>query len=214
MRPSGERSTGRRTSTGRRRPSTSTSTPRRSGRSTTSRTSTTAPTDTWRSTRRRSPTAPIRCVSSRIKPNGDSADTAISVTVSNAVAAPPPPPVAPTNTATPSVSGTTTVGQTLSASVGTWTGTTPITYTRVWERCIAGACAAIPGASGPTYTLVSVDVGATTPSQRHGDERCRLRRRALAADRGRPGGDAERTDTSLEHGCRRPSREPRPSGRR
>ncbi len=44
---------------------------------------------------------------------------------------------APANTVLPSISGTVQVGQTLTASAGTWTGTAPITYTYQWQRCNA-----------------------------------------------------------------------------
>jgi len=65
---------------------------------------------------------------------------------------------APVNTAAPSVSGTATVGQTLSISTGTWTGN-PIsfTYTYQWQRNGTN----IGGATSSTYTLVSADAGAT-----------------------------------------------------
>jgi hypothetical protein len=71
--------------------------------------------------------------------------------------------VAPSNTSPPSISGTTQVGQTLSADVGTWTGTAPISYAYQWRRCdSAGAsCADIAGAAGSTYTLVTADGGST-----------------------------------------------------
>ena len=48
--------------------------------------------------------------------------------------------VAPKNTEAPSVSGTATAGQLLTASSGKWTGTEPITYEYEWLRCnTAGA---------------------------------------------------------------------------
>lgn len=69
----------------------------------------------------------------------------------------------PVNTALPVVSGTTTFGQALSATTGTWAGTATITYARQWKRCDAagGSCTNISGATGTTYTLVLADVGNT-----------------------------------------------------
>jgi hypothetical protein len=48
----------------------------------------------------------------------------------------------------------------LSASTGSWTGA-PTGFAYQWERCdSAGAnCAAIAGASGPTYVVTAADVG-------------------------------------------------------
>ena len=71
------------------------------------------------------------------------------------------PPTAPSNTSPPTVSGTPQVGQTLSAPVGSWVGTNPIAYTYQWRRCDAtgGACAAIAGATGASYSVVTGDVG-------------------------------------------------------
>jgi subtilisin len=80
-------------------------------------------------------------------------------------AATPPPPPAPTlpvNTAKPVVSGTATVGSTLSSTTGTWTGTATITYKRQWVRCTSTAttaCSDIAGATGVTYALVAADGG-------------------------------------------------------
>lgn len=70
---------------------------------------------------------------------------------------------APANTSPPTISGTAAQGQTLTASTGTWTGTTPITYTYQWQRCDAGGgnCAAIAGATSQTYVATSADVGKT-----------------------------------------------------
>ncbi len=73
---------------------------------------------------------------------------------------------APTNTAEPSISGTLTVGQRLTGTTGTWTGTTPIAFTFQWVRCPSdgGAadgsnCTNISGATSTSYTLVSADAG-------------------------------------------------------
>ena len=59
------------------------------------------------------------------------------------------------------ISGSAQVGNTLTVSNGTWTGTNPITYVYEWQRCdSAGAnCVAISGATSSTYTLVAADVG-------------------------------------------------------
>jgi hypothetical protein len=69
----------------------------------------------------------------------------------------------PVNTGPPTISGTPTVGQTLSASPGTWTGRQPITYTYQWQRCdkVGGSCAAIDGANANTYVLTEADLDRT-----------------------------------------------------
>jgi hypothetical protein len=67
---------------------------------------------------------------------------------------PPPPPTAPSNTAAPTVGGTAQVGQTLTASNGAWSGSTPITYTYQWQ--LEGTN--IAGATNSTYTLVAADL--------------------------------------------------------
>jgi hypothetical protein len=67
--------------------------------------------------------------------------------------------VAPVNTAPPTITGNSAVGEFLNASTGTWTGTTPIQYTYQWQRCnAAGAnCATISGATQQTYTASVLD---------------------------------------------------------
>jgi Tol biopolymer transport system component len=57
-----------------------------------------------------------------------------------------------------------TVGHTLTASTGTWTGTFPITYTYQWKRCEAadpvnGECVEIRGATGSSYAVAPADFG-------------------------------------------------------
>ena len=76
---------------------------------------------------------------------------------------PPPPPTAPANTAAPTITGTPQQGSVLTASTGTWTGTTPISYAYQWQSCPAGGgtCTPISGAVNPTYTTVAADVGTT-----------------------------------------------------
>jgi hypothetical protein len=70
---------------------------------------------------------------------------------------------APSNTSPPKITGTVQVGKTLTADPGTWSGTTPITYTYAWQRCDAngGACTAIAGANAQSYKLTTEDVGHT-----------------------------------------------------
>jgi hypothetical protein len=67
----------------------------------------------------------------------------------------------PANTTLPTISGTVQEGQTLTATTGNWTGTTPITFTYGWQRCDSGGghCANIGGANHATYTLQKQDVG-------------------------------------------------------
>lgn len=66
---------------------------------------------------------------------------------------------APTNTTAPSITGTATVGETLTAVAGTWTGSP--TVTRQWLR----GGTEISGATGTTYLLVAADEGATITVQ-------------------------------------------------
>lgn len=64
-------------------------------------------------------------------------------------------PKAPINTAAPVASGTPAVGQTLSCTTGSWTGTPAPTFAYAWLR----DGVAIPGASTSTYVVQAADQG-------------------------------------------------------
>ena len=68
----------------------------------------------------------------------------------------------PANTSLPTITGTLTQGQTLTASTGSWSRK-PTSYAYQWQRCNAsgGACVSIGGATAKTYTLTSSEVGGT-----------------------------------------------------
>jgi RTX calcium-binding nonapeptide repeat (4 copies)/WD40-like Beta Propeller Repeat len=70
---------------------------------------------------------------------------------------------APTNTFRPAISGTAESGQSLFAGNGTWSGSTPLTFTYEWRRCNAtgASCTPIVGATSQTYIVQPGDVGAT-----------------------------------------------------
>ena len=88
---------------------------------------------------------------------GLSAAAVLTVGVAQAATA-----AAPVNTAPPTISGTTQVGQTLTAANGTWTNS-PTTFAYQWLRCNAGgnACASVANGTQKTYTLVGADAGRT-----------------------------------------------------
>jgi hypothetical protein len=75
------------------------------------------------------------------------------VLAANALAA------APANTAAPAISGNAKVGQTLTVSNGTWSGS-PTDYSYQWQRCTsASSCSNIADATANTYVARSADVG-------------------------------------------------------
>lgn len=61
----------------------------------------------------------------------------------------------PSNNSLPGISGSAIVGESLTASNGSWTGAHPIRYTYQWQR----AGINIPSATTPSYMLVSADIG-------------------------------------------------------
>ncbi|HWF35663.1 MAG TPA: Ig-like domain repeat protein [Solirubrobacteraceae bacterium] len=91
--------------------------------------------------------------------SGDGSFTG-SISAAQAVNAEPP---VPAYAGTPpSISGSTTQGQTLSETHGSWTNS-PTGYNYQWEECdsVGAHCTAIAGATSATYTLTSSDVGHT-----------------------------------------------------
>jgi hypothetical protein len=86
----------------------------------------------------------------------------VVVNVENVVATTPPAVSTP-----PSVSGTPQVGQALTSTTGSWTGTSPMTYAYHWLRCTTSgtSCSAVAGATAQSYSPTSADVGSTLRSQ-------------------------------------------------
>lgn len=68
-------------------------------------------------------------------------------------------PAVPSATVAPVVSGTAREGQLLSTTQGTWKGTPAISFAYTWQRCSAGDCSEIDGATAPTYRVEPADVG-------------------------------------------------------
>ncbi|MGH3136425.1 MAG: hypothetical protein ACRDPV_08030 [Gaiellaceae bacterium] len=68
----------------------------------------------------------------------------------------------PRNTELPTISGNVAVGQTLTATTGTWTES-PTSFAYQWQRCDpAGAnCSSIAGAVSQAYATADADVGST-----------------------------------------------------
>lgn len=63
--------------------------------------------------------------------------------------------ITPTNAVVPAITGTAQVGETLTASTGTWTAAPTATYEYVW----AADAAVIDGAIESTYEVVADDIG-------------------------------------------------------
>jgi len=68
---------------------------------------------------------------------------------------------APSNTSPPTISGNARVGDTLTASSGSWSGSTPITFSYRWQRCNTGGGNCSNLKSGSTYTVQKGDEGHT-----------------------------------------------------
>lgn len=89
--------------------------------------------------------------------NADGQASAMSVPTAVIKASP-----SPAQTAPPTIAGTASLGSTLTASQGTWSGS-PTAYAYAWSRCDAKGdnCATIPNATAATYIVTTADAGAT-----------------------------------------------------
>ena len=89
--------------------------------------------------------------------NADGQDTATSNPTAEITSA------GPRNRTEPSITGTATVGSTLQANRGQWTGSEPITYSYQWLRCNAQGenCSEIQGANDTEYEVRDSDSGRT-----------------------------------------------------
>jgi hypothetical protein len=70
---------------------------------------------------------------------------------------------APVNTAEPKISGTAQEGQTLTATSGSWTSSSTLSYAYEWRRCDAqgAGCANISGADTSSYLVKHAEIGDT-----------------------------------------------------
>jgi hypothetical protein len=68
---------------------------------------------------------------------------------------------APVNTGLPAISGSTHVGQRVTASTGTWNSATTSTYSYQWSRCNSDGtgCSSVYGATGQSYGIGQADLG-------------------------------------------------------
>ena len=88
------------------------------------------------------------------------ASNSVSLTIPGSPS--PPGDKPPTKTGAPRITGAAQQGSTLTASPGTWAGTTPMTFAFRWMRCDGTrACTWIAGATASTYRVSARDVGKT-----------------------------------------------------
>jgi surface protein len=92
--------------------------------------------------------AAITCVITATNASGSTPATSNTITAQTYSA--------PVNTIAPVISGTTTLGSTLSSTIGAWNGNPSPTYGYQWRRNAVN----IPSATGSTYVLVLADSGA------------------------------------------------------
>jgi hypothetical protein len=108
-------------------------------------------------------TVRVVVAASNLGGTGSASSAATATVAALAVTEPEPEPVLPpTNTAMPTVKGTTTEGQKLTTTNGGWTGN-PTSYVYQWRHCNSSgkSCTNITGASASSYTLAQGDVGDT-----------------------------------------------------
>jgi hypothetical protein len=78
----------------------------------------------------------------------------------NATAVVPAKPGVPVEVSPPTISGQAVVGQTLTATTGSWRGNQPISYTFKWQTCNSAQTSCVNnGETGNTFTIPAGDVG-------------------------------------------------------
>ena len=92
--------------------------------------------------------------------NAGKAGNLSNLAMSNAITGEMSKVLVPTNITPPVISGTATVGSTLTSTVGTW-NYVPVSYARQWRRGATN----IPGATGTTHVLVAADSGTNVTMQ-------------------------------------------------
>lgn len=99
----------------------------------------------------------VRSVATATNAGGSTSATTAATSVVTAA-----PVAVPVNTSLPTISGTPTQGQVLTAANGSWSES-PTSYTYQWRHCDSSGsnCTDISGAGSGTYTLASGDVGNT-----------------------------------------------------
>ncbi|HEY7074326.1 MAG TPA: LamG-like jellyroll fold domain-containing protein [Solirubrobacteraceae bacterium] len=77
------------------------------------------------------------------------------------LASAPPATAGPASLTLPRITGAARAGAVLTASAGTWRATAPLEYAYAWQRCTPDGtrCAAISGATAPSYNVLDGDRG-------------------------------------------------------
>ena len=115
----------------------------------------------------------------------------------------------PVNTHVPVIQSPSPViqqGVTLTVTGFAWDSTADTTYSISWERCDAGGCQTISGATGAQYTLRRRGRRPDDRRGQHRHERRRLGLRPLRRDRGGDDGRAALEDAAADLRQRRPRR--------
>jgi large repetitive protein len=99
-----------------------------------------------------------RTVRAEVTGTNSSGSTTVASTQSAVVAALGK---APANTSQPTLGGTFSQGSIVWINQGSWSGTSTIAYSYVWQRCDGNGnnCGSVTGPGGPKYTLTRDDVG-------------------------------------------------------
>ncbi len=102
-------------------------------------------------------------LSTVVTADNTSGEASASSVATATVEAPPVSPAPPSNTVAPGVSGTAQVGQTLTASNGSWSGSTPMTFGYQWQDCNTSgeACSNIAGATSAAHAVAESDIART-----------------------------------------------------